>query len=295
MTATVDSLNSITIKSLLTEPSTVDKTIRQAWLAACLQVRPSYSISYFISHDDDQVAEAVLATYRHGLSQLEAGMPLAYVVGSQGFWRHEFMVNAHTLIPRPDTEILVETVLTLAQKRAQTTQQHGPNNGLRLLDLGTGSGCIAISLAAEHPTWQVVATDFSAQALAVAKHNAEQIGTQNVIFYQGSWFEALPTECKKFDIIVSNPPYIDPEDAHLSALTAEPITALVAAHQGLADIEAIVQGSGRWLTAQGLLAVEHGYDQREPVQQIFFAHGFGDVTTVKDFGGNDRITYGYLS
>ena len=277
--------NQATSQSLLAEPSPVEKSARQAWLGACLQV----GFSYFITHADKPIADDIVTKYREGIAKLEQGVPLAYVIGRQGFWRHEFKVNQYTLIPRPDTETLVETVLNLAKNRFNLA------HSLRLLDLGTGSGCIAISLAAEQPNWQVTATDFSTQALAVAQHNAQQIGTANVEFYQGSWFQALPDDMPKFDIIVSNPPYIDSDDEHLPALTAEPITALVAANHGLADIEVIVQGSRVRLNAQGLLAIEHGYDQGDAVQQIFRQYSFTDVTTLKDFGGNDRVTYGFFN
>lgn len=277
--------NQATSQSILAEPSPVEKSARQAWLGACLQV----GFSYFITHADKPIADDIVTKYREGIAKLEQGVPLAYVIGRQGFWRHEFRVNQYTLIPRPDTETLVETVLNLAKNRFNLA------HSLRLLDLGTGSGCIAISLAAEQPNWQVTATDFSTQALAVAQHNAQQIGTANVEFYQGSWFQALPDDMPKFDIIVSNPPYIDSDDEHLPALTAEPITALVAANHGLADIEVIAQGSGARLNAQGLLAIEHGYNQGDAVQQIFRQYSFTDVTTLKDFGGNDRVTYGFFN
>ena len=277
--------NQATSQSILAEPSPVEKSARQAWLGACLQV----GFSYFITHADKPIADDIVTKYREGIAKLEQGVPLAYVIGRQGFWRHEFRVNQYTLIPRPDTETLVETVLNLAKNRFNLA------HSLRLLDLGTGSGCIAISLAAEQPNWQVTATDFSTQALAVAQHNAQQIGTANVEFYQGSWFQALPDDMPKFDIIVSNPPYIDSDDEHLPALTAEPITALVAANHGLADIEVIVQGGRVRLNAQGLLAIEHGYDQGDAVQQIFRQYGFTDATTIKDFGGNDRVTYGFFN
>lgn len=157
--------NQATSQSILAEPSPVEKSARQAWLGACLQV----GFSYFITHADKPIADDIVTKYREGIAKLEQGVPLAYVIGRQGFWRHEFKVNQYTLIPRPDTETLVETVLNLAKNRFNLA------HSLRLLDLGTGSGCIAISLAAEQPNWQVTATDFSTQALAVAQHNAQQI------------------------------------------------------------------------------------------------------------------------
>ncbi|MFW2176984.1 MULTISPECIES: peptide chain release factor N(5)-glutamine methyltransferase [unclassified Moraxella] len=296
----------VTTKILLNESNVIDKSIRQAWLGECLGV----GFGYFISHADDPINPAVLQRYRTGLTRLEQGEPLAYVVGKQAFWKHEFIVNQHTLIPRPDTEVLVETVIKHIQKTqsnknslsnlvSQTGHmQYTPaepcidTSTLKILDLGTGTGCIAISLASENPNASVTAVDFSAEALAVAKKNAELNQVSNIEFIQSNWFEALYPLTPTFDIIVSNPPYIDSADTHLQGLTAEPITALVADNHGLADIEKIVATSRDFLTHHGLLAIEHGYDQAESVQAIFVEKGFANVQTVKDYGGNDRVTYG---
>lgn len=279
-----NSLSNYTIKSLLNQPSPVEKYLRQGWLKHCLKV----SDSFLLSHADDIVDSETVACYFDGVAKLEQGKPLAYLTGTQGFWQHDFLVNEHTLIPRPDTEILVETVLNLAKNSLSRDKQ-----SLRILDLGTGSGCIAISLADELPTAHVMAIDRSNEALAIARQNADRVGVSNVKFLSSHWFDDLPQQT--FDIIVSNPPYIDPTDPHLAELTDEPITALVADNHGLADIEQIVREGQAWLSTNGLLSVEHGYDQAEQVQAVFNQHGFEQITTVKDFGGNDRVTYGFLT
>lgn len=218
--------------------------------------------------------------YQTAISRLAAGEPLAYVLGEQAFWTLTLQVTPDTLIPRPDTERLVEAALT----RMSAVQG-------RVLDLGTGSGAIALSLAAEHPTWQVLASDFSAAALAVARSNAIKNSLSNCEFRCGSWFDVVD-ENEKFDLIVSNPPYIDPDDAHLAALTHEPITALIAPQHGLADLRQIVAGAVRYLLDAGWLLVEHGYDQGLAVRELFMQAGFGQVETLRDYGGNERVTLG---
>ena len=190
-----------------------------------------------------------------------------------------------------DTEVLVEQVLNWIN--AQPAQL----SNKRLLDLGTGSGCIAISLAHElkKANWQVVAVDLSSEALKIAQHNAVSNNVANVEFVQSSWYQALPTNDEhQFDIIVSNPPYIDETDEHLVGLTAEPISALSAPNQGLADIEHIVQQAMTYLCTGGLLAIEHGYDQGDAVRKLFLDSNFESVHTVKDYGGNDRVTLGQV-
>lgn len=221
--------------------------------------------------------------FLQAIERLKQGEPLAYVIGEQEFWSLRLKVTPDTLIPRPDTEILVEQALALIQ----------PNQDLQILDLGTGSGAIALSIAKERPHAHVIATDFSAAALQVAEQNAllNQIG--NVQFLQGNWYQALNSN-HQFNVIVSNPPYIDEQDQHLIDLTDEPITALTAKNNGLADLEVIIGQAPQWLKPDGWLLVEHGYDQALAVQQLFSLAGFGQVKTVKDYGGNDRVTLGRL-
>ena len=244
-----------------------------------------------MTDEDYQLTDSEVARFNDGVNKMQQGIPLAYLTGQQEFWSMSFKVNEHTLIPRPDTEVLVEQVLNWIN--AQPAQL----SNKRLLDLGTGSGCIAISLAHElkHANWQVVAVDLSSEALKVAQHNAVSNSVANVEFVQSSWYQALPTDNEhQFDIIVSNPPYIDETDEHLAGLTAEPISALSAPNQGLADIEHIVQHATTYLCTDGLLAIEHGYDQGNAVRKLFLDSGFESVHTVKDYGGNDRVTLGQV-
>ena len=241
--------------------------------------------------EDYQLTDREMSQFNAGVVKMQQGIPLAYLTGQQEFWSLNFSVNEHTLIPRPDTEVLVEQVLDWIN--AQPIH----NSHKRLLDLGTGSGCIAISLAHElkHANWQVVAVDLSSEALKVAQHNAVSNNVSNVEFIQSSWYQALPIcDEPQFDIIVSNPPYIDEADAHLAHLTAEPISALSAPNQGLADIEHIVQQATKYLCTGGLLAIEHGHDQGDAVLQLFLDNGFKSVHTVKDYGRNDRVTLGQV-
>ncbi|MCG3878970.1 peptide chain release factor N(5)-glutamine methyltransferase [Psychrobacter sp. Ps6] len=244
---------------------------------------------FLMTDDDYQLTDSELAQFNAGVVKMQQGMPLAYLTGQQEFWSLNFSVNEHTLIPRPDTEVLVEQVLNWIN--AQTTRV----DNKRLLDLGTGSGCIAISLAHElkQADWQVVAVDLSLDALKVAQHNAVSNDVGHVEFIQSSWYQALPTGDEHwFDVIVSNPPYIDEADEHLAGLTAEPISALSAPNHGLADIEHIVVQAPKYLRTDGLLAIEHGHDQGTAVRQLFLDSGFESVHTVQDYGGNDRVTLG---
>lgn len=216
--------------------------------------------------------------YVEGLNRIEAGEPLAYVTGSQPFWTLDLKVTKDTLVPRPDTEVLVETVLRLDL----------PEDA-RIVDLGTGTGAIALSLASERPAWKITATDIYAPTLEVAQFNAQKHDLHEVQFALGHWFKALERN-QYFDVIVSNPPYIDENDAHMAALASEPERALIADNHGLSDIELIIQQGKKWLTANGWIVLEHGYDQADAVQAIFKNSGFKQIRTVKDYGGNDRVT-----
>ncbi|PLT22839.1 peptide chain release factor N(5)-glutamine methyltransferase [Psychrobacter sp. MES7-P7E] len=257
------------------------------WLL-CVIDKPAIAL---MTDEDYQLTDSEVARFNDGVVKMQQGIPLAYLTGQQEFWSLNFRVNEHTLIPRPDTEVLVEQVLNWIN--AQPIQL----SNKRLLDLGTGSGCIAISLAHElkKANWQVVAVDLSSEALKVAQHNAVSNSVANVEFVQSSWYQTLPTnDERQFDIIVSNPPYIDETDEHLAGLTAEPISALSAPNQGLADIEHIVQQATMYLRTGGLLTIEHGYDQGDAVRKLFLDNGFESVHTVKDYGGNDRVTLGQV-
>lgn len=248
---------------------------------------------FLITDESYELTECEQKQFDIGVVKMQQGTPLAYLTGQQAFWSLNFMVNEHTLIPRPDTEVLIEQVLNWIN----TQSTHASTK--RLLDLGTGSGCIAISLAHElkhelkHENWQVIAVDLSQEALNIARHNAVMNDVAHIEFVQSSWYDALSThESQPFDVIVSNPPYIDEADEHLARLVAEPISALSAPNQGLADIEHIIRQAGTYLRAGGLLAIEHGFDQGAAVRQLFVDNAFESVATVQDYGGNDRVTLG---
>ncbi len=284
-----------TIKQIKQQAVAIAKTLAvpQFWLSDWLLHVIDKPALFLLTDESYQLTDSELERFNIGIAKMQQGVPLAYLTGSQAFWSLDFKVNEHTLIPRPDTEVLVEQVLHWIQSDEQL-ENKSPK---RLLDLGTGSGCIAISLAHElkQSNWQVVAIDSSIEALKVARHNATTNNT-TVEFIKSSWYEQLSTDPdKRFEIIVSNPPYIDETDEHLQRLEAEPISALSAPNKGLADIEHIVQRAPDYLRIGGLLAIEHGFDQGEAVRELFNKSNFKLVKTVKDYGGNDRVTLGQLS
>ena len=246
-----------------------------AWLLEHITKIDSFDL---VMKKDQELTSEQEQAYIDALKRIEAGEPLAYVTGSQPFWTLDLKVTKDTLVPRPDTEVLVETVLHLDL----------PEDA-RVVDLGTGTGAIALSLASERPNWDITATDIYEPTLEVAQFNAEQHDLNHVKFACGSWLNALNRN-QYFDVIVSNPPYIDADDAHMKDLATEPRRALVAENHGLADIELIIQHGQKHLTANGWIALEHGYDQADAVQRLFKKYGFKDIRTVKDYGGNDRVT-----
>ena len=272
------------------------------WLTDWLLFVIDKPSSFLITDEGYELRERELEQFHVGVTKMQQGTPLAYLTGQQEFWSLNFKVNEHTLIPRPDTEILIEQVLAWINSGPKSVDNE--NKPKRLLDLGTGSGCIAISLAHElkqklmscsGESWQVVAVDLSLEALKVAKHNAMVNEVADIKFIKSSWYDALSIQDEPlFDVIVSNPPYIDEEDEHLSRLVAEPTSALSAPNQGLADIEYIVKHAPQYLNVGGLLAIEHGFDQGDAVRQLLLNRGFESVYTVQDYGGNDRVTLGQL-
>lgn len=214
------------------------------------------------------------------------GEPVAHIIGLREFWSLPLMVNNSTLIPRPDTELLVEATLGLFA-------EDDVNQTLRLLDLGTGTGAIVLALAHEKKSWQCVGVDKELAAVELAEKNRVQLNLANVKIHQSDWFAALASEAP-FDIIVSNPPYINPNDKHLSEgdVRFEPLSALIADNNGLADLEYIIAHAPQYLTESGWLLVEHGYDQGSAVRELFSVNHFDQVNTFRDFGGNERVTVG---
>jgi release factor glutamine methyltransferase len=240
--------------------------------------------AWLLAHDTDPAAPRMQAAYMALVRRRQAGEPMAYLVGAREFMGHAFRVTPDVLIPRPDTELLVETAVALLQGRP----------GARVLDLGTGSGAIAVSIALACPHVYVSATDRSAAALAVAQDNARALGA-NVHFYRGDWYEALP-EGERFDVIVSNPPYIANDDAHLAQgdLRFEPRGALTDGGNGLADLASIVVGAVCRLDPGGQLWLEHGWDQAEIVRDMLVQADFEDVISHTDLAGIERISGGKL-
>lgn len=218
------------------------------------------------------------------LARRKTGEPVAHLVGEREFWSLPLYVSAATLIPRPDTECLVEQALARL-----------PATRCSILDLGTGTGAIALALASERPDCDVTAVDVMPDAVALAQRNQARLGLSNVTVLQSSWFNALAN--RTFAMIVSNPPYIDEHDPHLAQgdVRFEPLTALVAANEGLADLEHIVSTSRQHLVPGGWLLVEHGWTQGEAVRTLFTAAGYTAVETCRDYGGNDRLTLGQWS
>lgn len=216
------------------------------------------------------------------LARREQGEPVAHLLGRREFWSLELKVSADTLIPRPDTEILVDTCLQCCAA-----------DMLLAVDLGTGSGAIALALASERPNWQIVAVDRSFAALQIARDNAEQLGAAQLSLLQGDWAAALAPGC--WDLVVSNPPYIAPDDPHLNSaeLRFEPRSALVANAQGLADLHRIIDQASSLLKPGGLLVLEHGYEQAAAVRQELHQHGFVRVETRRDVAGQERISLGF--
>ena len=237
--------------------------------------------TFLITNPDYILTDKQYQDFIDGIQKLKNKIPLAYITGKQAFWGREFLVNCHTLIPRPDSECMIDAVIDFVNKNFVTAP--------KILDLGTGSGCLAITLAKELPNSQVVAVDFSLDALELGNKNAKNLSADNCVFIHSDWFDEISD---LFDIIISNPPYIAPNDKHLDDLVAEPITALVSKDDGLADIYHIIKHAKNYLHNQGILLIEHGFNQTKQVQDIFCQFEFGDIDTIKDYGGNDRITKG---
>ncbi|MGL9734097.1 MAG: peptide chain release factor N(5)-glutamine methyltransferase [Symbiopectobacterium sp.] len=210
------------------------------------------------------------------------GEPVGYLTGKREFWSLPLAVSPVTLIPRPDTECLVEQASQCMEQFSAPT----------VLDLGTGTGAIALALASEHPDCTVTGVDFQPDAVTLAQRNAATLQLSNVQFVHGNWFK--PVASTRFSVIVSNPPYIDAEDTHLceGGLRFEPLSALVAAEGGLADLRWIIQQAPQHLKNTGWLLLEHGWQQGEPVRQLMQQRGFDQVATCRDYGGNERVTLG---
>lgn len=240
--------------------------------------------SWLFAHATDAVEPATEAAFAQLLQRRIQGEPVAYLLGRRGFWTLDLTVSPATLIPRPETERLVELAL----------ERLPEDRPLQVADLGTGSGAIALALASERPLAQVLATDMSPQALAVAAENAGRHELVNVRFEHGSWYAALGHE--RFDLIATNPPYIAADDPHLAQgdLRFEPATALASGADGLDDIRVIIEGAPARLVEGGWLLIEHGWDQGPAIRALLEQAGFVEVSTALDLEHRDRVSLGRL-
>ena len=237
--------------------------------------------TYLRTWPEKQLTQSQQEQFNQLLKQRQLGQPIAYIVGTREFWSRDFHVNSDVLIPRPDTETLIELCLQLVQ--------HKPN--AKLIDLGTGSGIIAITLAAECPQLKITAVDSSIKALHTAKKNAQLNQTENIRFIHSDWFDQITNE--SFDFVVSNPPYIAPEDPHLSQgdVRFEPNSALISPQQGLHDIAHISEHSQHQLNNGGYLIFEHGYKQKQSVHDILQKNHYQNIQCLHDLSKHPRVSY----
>jgi release factor glutamine methyltransferase len=273
------------IKSLLDEATRTleansDSAALDAEVLLCLTLGKERS--HLRAWPDKELQSEHTARFWTLIQERQKGTPIAYITGSREFWSRDFLVTQDVLIPRPDTELLIELSLKLIPA----------DKTIKIIDLGTGSGIIAITLAAERPHAHVSATDFSLAALRIAQLNANKHHTNNIQFYQSDWLANVPDD--RFNLIVSNPPYIAENDDHLKQgdIRFEPQTALCADEQGLSDIKIIADTARNRLEPGGHLLIEHGYDQQDQVQAIFKNFHYDSVQTVTDLSGQPRVTYG---
>jgi len=245
--------------------------------------------AWLIAHDTDPLPPAAAAQFQALRARRLRGEPMAYLLGTREFMGHDFIVCPDVLIPRPETELLVETALqTAARLRAQHKLAR-----VRVLELGVGSGAVAISLALADANLDITATDISAAALAVAQQNARHLGA-HLTWYQGNWYQALPQDAQ-YDMIVSNPPYIAHNDDHLSTgdLRFEPQLALTDGAGGMDALRAIIAGAHHYLAPGGALWLEHGWDQAEPVRALLRQAKFDAVCSLPDLSGIARVSGGF--
>lgn len=239
--------------------------------------------TYLYTHPDSKLTKEQCKIFQELVNQRIQGFPIAYLIGNREFWSMSLKVCSDTLIPRPETELLVERCLAELADQPQAY----------LLDLGTGSGAIALACASERPSWQITACDYSQEALKIAQENAANLGLKNINFCQSNWFEKIDKTIF-FDLIVSNPPYIANDDPHLfeGDVRFEPKLALVSGEDGLTAITHIIQHSLARLKPNGLLLIEHGYNQKLAIRSMLKEYGYTDIQCWQDWQGNDRVSGG---
>lgn len=272
------------IASLLRGAQLPDSPTARLDIELLLAAAIGKSRSYLHTWPERIVSSEAAATFATYLQRRSQGEPVAYILGQQGFWKLDLEVAPHTLIPRPDTELLVEVALELL-----------PATPLQVLDLGTGSGAIALALASERGGWQVTAVDRVPEAVALAERNRQRLQLDNARVLASHWFDAL--QGQRFALIVSNPPYIAEQDPHLAAgdVRFEPSSALVAGSDGLDDLRQIITQAPQHLLPGGWLLLEHGYDQAAAVRELLARHGFEQIQSRTDLGGHERISLGRLA
>ncbi|MBM4207674.1 MAG: peptide chain release factor N(5)-glutamine methyltransferase [Gammaproteobacteria bacterium] len=277
--------HSITLQSALTEAiarlgSTSGTPQLDAEILLCTVLGKDRS--FLRTWPERELDIAHYAAFDTLINRRRQGQPIAYLTGSREFWSREFIVTPDVLIPRPETELLIEHCLELIPF----------NQSVNIVDLGTGSGIIAVTLAAERPQANLVAVDISAAALQVAKMNAARHGVDRIRFYQSNWLKQIPPGL--FDVIISNPPYIAADDPHLQQgdLRFEPQTALTSGADGLKDIRIIAKSASNRLNKGGFIVFEHGYDQGLAAQELLKSLNFSYVQTINDLAGQARVTSG---
>ena len=262
----------------LAETSDSARLDAEVLLCHVLDCSPTHLIAWPEKSLNDKQTQA----FNHLIEQRHSGTPVAYLTGSREFWSLNFKVTPATLIPRPETETLVEFVLDKFSEQKK----------LKLIDLGTGSGAIAIAIASEKPDWEIIATDISTEALNIAAENARNHQINNIQFIESNWFEQI--EKQHFDLVISNPPYIADQDKHLSQgdVRFEPLSALTSGKTGLDDIKHITARSIQYLSENGWLIFEHGYDQKQAVYDRFKQNNFHKIMQLNDLSGQARMTAG---
>jgi release factor glutamine methyltransferase len=276
----MQSIKSVLYEATRSLEASSDSAALDAEVLLCLTL--SKERSHLRAWPDKELQSEHVAMFWTLIQDRQKGTPIAYITGKREFWSRDFHVTPDVLIPRPDTELLIDISLKLIP----------PDKPVKIIDLGTGSGIIAITLAAERQQAQISATDFSLAALRVARFNANKHHFNNIQFFQSNWFANVPDA--KFHLIVSNPPYIAEGDNHLNQgdIRFEPLTALCAGEQGLSDIKIIADNARNRLEPGGHLLIEHGYDQQHKVQTIFNDFHYDKVETFTDLSGQPRVTYG---
>ncbi|MDC0598770.1 peptide chain release factor N(5)-glutamine methyltransferase [Gammaproteobacteria bacterium] len=273
----------LTIKAALQEASSLFSDSESASLDAeiLLAFVLGKTREHLFTWPEQELTVAQQETFQRHCQRRAKGHPVAYLTGQRAFWNFELKVNSHVLIPRPETELLVELSLDKLSNEEQC-----------IADLGTGSGAIALVLASERPNWKILACDLSKAALDVARQNAECLSCTTIEFKLGEWCDAFAET--ELDAIISNPPYIDAQDEHLQQgdVRFEPALALISAEQGLADIKIIASQAQEKLKSGGWLLLEHGFQQGESVRQILHDQSFSDIVTHNDVAGLERVTCG---